>query len=65
MMSKRKRIRIRSAWNSQLFVDPRSYRQTYEFMKANRNRFDVRTMCRVLQKAPSGQYAGLQGSGCQ
>jgi hypothetical protein len=27
-------------------------RQTYEFVKANRKRFDVRTMCRVLEVAP-------------
>jgi hypothetical protein len=32
-------------------------RQTYEFIKANRKRFDVRTMCRVLEVAPSGYYA--------
>src|SRR6266850_5863929 len=30
-------------------------RQTYEFIKANRNRFDVRTMRRVLEVAPSGR----------
>ena len=28
--------------------------QTYEFIKAHRKRFDVRTMCRVLEVAPSG-----------
>src|SRR5258708_22090926 len=27
--------------------------QTYEFIKAHRKRFDVRTMCRVLEVAPS------------
>ena len=65
MTSKRKWIRIRSVWTSQLFVDRRSYRQTYEFMKANRNRFGVRTVCRVLQKAPSSHYAWLREPGCQ
>jgi hypothetical protein len=35
-------------------------RQTYEFIKAHRNRFDIRTMCRVLEVAPSGYYAWLQ-----
>jgi hypothetical protein len=28
-------------------------------MKANRSRFDVRTMCRVLEMAPSGYYTWL------
>jgi putative transposase len=40
-------------------------RQTYEFIKAHRNRFDVRTMCRVLEVAPSGYYALLQEPVCQ
>jgi hypothetical protein len=40
-------------------------RQTYEFIKANRNRFDVRTMRRVLEVAPSGYYAWLQEPVCQ
>jgi putative transposase len=40
-------------------------RQTYEFIKAQRNRFDVRTMCRVLDVAPSGYYAWLQEPVCQ
>ena len=40
-------------------------RRTYEFIKANRNRFDVRTMCRVLEVAPSGYYAWLQEPVCQ
>src|ERR1700692_4363952 len=40
-------------------------RQTYEFIKANRSRFDVRTMCRVLEVAPSGYYAWLQEPVCQ
>ena len=39
-------------------------RQTYEFIKANRRRFDVRTMCRVLEVAPSGYYAWLQEPTC-
>jgi hypothetical protein len=34
-------------------------RQTYQFMTANRSRFDVRTMCQVLEMAPSGYYAWL------
>ena len=29
-------------------------RLTYEFIKAHSSRFDVRTMCRVLEVAPSG-----------
>lgn len=40
-------------------------RQTYEFIKANRNRFDVRTMCRVPEVAPSGCYVWLQEPVCQ
>lgn len=40
-------------------------RQTYEFIKAHRKRFDVRTMCRVLEVAPSGYYAWMQEQVCQ
>jgi putative transposase len=40
-------------------------RQTYEFIKANGKRFNVRTMCRVLEVAPSGYYAWLQDPVCQ
>ena len=40
-------------------------RQTYEFIKAHRNRFNIRTMCRVLEVAPSGYYAWLQEPVCQ
>jgi putative transposase len=40
-------------------------RRTYEFIKANRNSFDVLTMCRVLEVAPSGYYAWLQEPVCQ
>jgi hypothetical protein len=40
-------------------------RQIYEFIKANPNRFDVRTMCRVLEVASSGYYAWLQEAVCQ
>lgn len=40
-------------------------RQTYEFIKAHRNRFNVRTMCRVLEVAPNGYYAWLQEPACQ
>lgn len=43
----------------------RKIRQTYEFIKANRKRFDVRTMCRVLEVAPSGYYAWIQAPVCQ
>ena len=32
-------------------------RQIYDFIKANRTQFDVRTMCRALEVAPSGYYA--------
>jgi hypothetical protein len=39
--------------------------QTYEFIKAHRKRFNVRTMCRVLEVAPSGYYAWLQEPVCQ
>jgi putative transposase len=40
-------------------------RQTYAFIKAHGNRFDIRTMCRVLEVAPSGYYAWLQAPVCQ
>ena len=40
-------------------------RQTYEFIKAHTKRFNVRTMCRVLEVAPSGYYAWLQKPVCQ
>ena len=40
-------------------------RQTYKFIKSHRGRFDVRTMCRVLEVAPSGYYAWLQEPVCQ
>jgi len=40
-------------------------RQTCEFIKAIRSRFDVGTMCRVLEVAPSGYYAWLQEAVCQ
>ena len=39
--------------------------QTYEFIKAHRKRFNVRTMCRVLEVAPSGYYAWLREPVCQ
>ncbi len=35
-------------------------RQSYEFIKANRNRFDVRTMC---QHEPSRKLLGQRGCG--
>src|SRR5437773_1686471 len=31
-------------------------RSTYEFVKANRNRYSVQAMCRILGVAPSGYY---------
>src|SRR5437016_6728432 len=31
-------------------------RATYDFIKTHRDRYDVRTMCRVLGVAPSGYY---------
>jgi putative transposase len=34
--------------------------RAYEFIKAHCHEFDVRTMCRVLEVAPSGYYAWLQ-----
>ncbi len=34
-------------------------RATYEFIKAHRDRYDVHTMCRVLEVAPSGYYEWL------
>jgi putative transposase len=40
-------------------------RRTYEFIKANRHRLDVQTMCRVLEVAPSSYYAWLQEPVCQ
>jgi hypothetical protein len=35
-------------------------RRAYQFIKANAPKHDVRTLCRLLQVAPSGYYAGLQ-----
>ena len=32
-------------------------RETYEFIKAERGRFSVQALCRVLYVAPSGYYA--------
>lgn len=34
-------------------------RRIYEFIKANHHRYDVRTLCRLLEVAPSGYYAWL------
>lgn len=34
-------------------------RRIYQFIKANQRQHDVRTMCRLLQVAPSGYYAWL------
>src|SRR5438105_13407570 len=33
---------------------------TYDFIKSQRDRYDVRTMCRLLGVAPSGYYKWLQ-----
>src|ERR1700676_3117984 len=35
-------------------------RKVYEFMRAHRDQFDVRLMCRVLEISPSGYYAWLK-----
>jgi len=35
-------------------------RATYEFIQAQRATFSVQTLCRVLDVAPSGYYAGLK-----
>jgi putative transposase len=35
-------------------------RQVYEFMRAHRQQYDVRLMCRVLEVTPSGYYAWLK-----
>src|SRR5579863_3348437 len=35
-------------------------RRVYQFIKANAPKHDVRTLCRLLQVAPSGYYAWLQ-----
>ena len=37
-----------------------SVRRKYEFIKANQNRYKTRTMCRLLEVAPSGYYAWLK-----
>ena len=34
-------------------------RSTYEFIKANRETYRVRAMCRILGVAPSGHYEWL------
>jgi hypothetical protein len=38
---------------------PGRVRATYEFIKANRNRWSVQALCRVLEVAPSGYYDWL------
>lgn len=40
-------------------------RRTYEFIKSHRGRFNVRTICRVLEVAPSDYYAWLKEPVCQ
>ena len=37
-----------------------SVRRRYEYIKANRHRFNTRMMCRLLEVAPSGYYAWLK-----
>jgi len=39
---------------------PGRVRATYEFIKANRERWSVQALCRVLEVAPSGYYDWLQ-----
>ena len=39
---------------------PGRVRSAYEFIKANRDRYSVQAMCRVLEVAPSGYYDWLQ-----
>jgi putative transposase len=39
---------------------PGRVRATYEFIKANRDRYSVQALCRVLEVAPSGYYEWLQ-----
>ena len=39
---------------------PGRVRSAYEFIKANRDRYRVQAMCRVLEVAPSGYYDWLQ-----
>jgi len=34
-------------------------RSAYEFIKANRHQYNVRTMCRLLEVAPSGYYESV------
>ena len=41
-------------------TQPGKIRRAYEFIKAHRRQYDVRTMCRVLDVAPSGYYAWLR-----
>ena len=38
----------------------RGVRLKYEFIKANRKKHNIRTMCRLLDVAPSGFYAWLK-----
>lgn len=35
-------------------------RSTYEFIKAHRDRYDVQSMCRILEVAQSGYYEWLK-----
>ena len=39
---------------------PGRVRSTYEFIKANRDRYSVQRMCRVLEVAVSGYYDWLK-----
>jgi len=35
-------------------------RQVYEFMRAHRDQFDIRMMCRLLEVTPGGYYAWVK-----
>ena len=39
---------------------PGRVRATYEFIEANRDRWSVQALCRILEVAPSGYYDWLQ-----
>ena len=41
-------------------TEDRGVRRKYEFIKANRKKYNTRMMCRLLDVAPSGYYAWLK-----